>query len=306
MKSKKDRILKEVKDILILLAGNLILAFLVSAFIIPHNIIMGGATGIGIILGKLLPLDTAVFVLIFNILMLVLGGFVLGKKFLLSTIASSLLYPIFLGMMQRIPGIGSITDNTLMAALFAGGLLGLALGMIMGIGSSTGGVDVFNLVVNKWFHIPISVAVYLTDVTIMLGQAMSSDLEHILYGILLVIVESFVLDQVLVTGKSQVQILVISDKFEEIRRELIEKLEAGVTMIYIETGYVCKQQKSVMCVIPKRKLHAATERIQAVDPAAFVTISQIKEVRGQGFSRERLPVDQARYIQPKKDQEFNP
>lgn len=299
MKLNKNRIWKEIKNIGILLVGNFILAFLVAAFIIPHNIIMGGATGIGIILERFLPLDTAAIVLIFNVLMLILGGIVLGKKFLLTTIASSFLYPFFLAIMQRIPGIGSVTDNTLMAALFAGGLLGLALGLIMGIGSSSGGGDVLNLVIHKWFHIPISISVYLTDIVILLGQALSSDTEHILYGILVVVIESFVLDQVLVIGQSQLQIFVVSDKFDVLRRELLTKLEAGVTMMYIETGCVGKEQKGVLCVIPKRKLHAAAQLIQAIDPAAFVTITQIKEVRGQGFTRDRQPVDKGIYARPR-------
>lgn len=292
MKINKDRFWKKIKDTGLLIAGNFILAFLVAAFILPHDIIMGGATGVSIILGKFLPVDTATIVLVVNICMLLLGSIVLGKKFLLSTIASSFLFPFFLGALQRIPGIESLTDNTLMATLFAGGLLGLALGMIMGMGASSGGVDAFNLVMNKWFHVPLSVAVYLTDTVILLGQALFSDPEHILYGILAIVIESFVMDQVLLIGQSQLQILVITEKFEELRRELLFNLEAGVTMMHIETGYAGQEQKGVMCVIPKRKLHAATELIQTVDPAAFVTITQIKEVRGQGFSRERQPVEQ--------------
>lgn len=141
MKIDKGKIMKSIKNACILIIGNLILAFLVSAFVIPHDIIMGGATGIGIVLSKLLPLDTASIVLIFNIMMLILGGIALGKRFLFTTITSSLLYPIFLSLMQQVPGIDSITDNTLVASLFAGGLLGIALGLLMGNqGSSRSGV----------------------------------------------------------------------------------------------------------------------------------------------------------------------
>lgn len=299
MKSNKEKTVKSIKNACILIIGNLILAFLVSAFIIPHGIIMGGATGIGIVLSKILPMDTASIVLIFNVLMLVLGGIVLGKKFLLTTITSSLLYPIFLSFMQQIPGIDSITDNTLVASLFAGGLLGIALGMIMGIGSSSGGTDVLNLVLNKWFHIPVAVAVYLVDIIIMAGQLLFTDIESILYGVISLVVETFVLDQVLVSGQTQLQILVISDKYEDLRYKLLMELEAGVTMLFIETGCICKEQKGVMCVIPKRKMHAAAELIQAVDPTAFVTVTQIKEVRGQGFTRDRKPFDKGVCVLPR-------
>jgi len=284
---------KELKNIGILIGGNLMLAFMAAAFIIPHNIIMGGATGIGIILGKYFAMDTAAIVLIFNILMLILGAVVFGKKFLLTTIASSLLYPFFLAIMQRIPGIAEITDNTLTAALSSGALLGIALGLVMGIGSSTGGGDVLNLVIHKWFHLPLSLSVYITDAFILLGQALSADAEHILYGLIVIGVESFVLNQVLLTGQSQLQIIVVTDKYDEMRWKLLTELEAGVTMMCIETGYTCKKQKGILCVIPKRKLFAATQLIQNLDSNAFITVTQIKEVRGQGFTKARKPAEHA-------------
>lgn len=300
MRINREKVIKEIKNAAILVVGNLILAFLVAAFIIPHNIIMGGATGIGVVLSGIFPLDTATIVLIFNILMLILGGIVLGKKFLLTTVTSSFLYPIFLSVMQKIPNIASVTSNTLVATIFAGGLLGLALGLIMGIGSSSGGTDVLNLVISKWFHIPVATAVYLVDIFILVAQALYTDFEHILYGILVLVIETFVLDHVLVSGQTQLQIMVVSDKYDELRRKLLMELEAGVTMLYIETGCICKQQKGVLCVIPKRKLHSAIELIQATDPASFVTVTQIKEVRGQGFTRDRQPVGKSFCVRPKE------
>ena len=91
--------------LLCVLSGNALLAFLVAAFIIPHDIIMGGTTGIGIVLNKAIPqMDVSLFVLILNAILLLIGLIALGKKFALTTVASSLLYPVFLGFFQRIPG----------------------------------------------------------------------------------------------------------------------------------------------------------------------------------------------------------
>ena len=278
MNKSANRIRKALQYIIILCAGNALLAFLVAAFIIPHDIIMGGATGIGIVLGSLLSLDTA--------------AIVLGKTFLISTAASSFLYPFFLAIMERIPEIRNLTQNTLMASLFAGGLMGLALGMLLRIGSSTGGTDVLNLVAHKWFHIPVSVAIYITDLIILGGQVVFSDTEHILYGIIVVVVEAVVLDQVMVMGESQLQLFIVSEKFEELRRGFLRELNAGVTMMFIETGCRGKEQKGVLCVIPKHRLHGAMALIQSIDESAFITVTQIKEVRGEGFTRERKPLEQ--------------
>ena len=263
------------------------LAFAIAAFIMPHGIITGGATGIGILIGRFLHTDVAVNVLVLNLLALLLGYIVLGKKFLLTTIGSSLLYPVLLGFMQRIPGITSLTDNVLLAALLAGGLVGISVGMVMRVGASTGGTDVLNLVLHKWFHLPVSVFVYLTDFLILGGQALFSDSEQILYGIVLLVVETITLNRVMLLGQSQIQIFVISSQFELIRQKLLVTLNAGVTMMMVETGCAQQQQKGVLCVIPPRKLYAAKELIQSIDPGAFITVTQIKEVRGQGFTLER-------------------
>ena len=270
-----------------IIIGNALLAFLVAAFIIPHDIIMGGTTGIGIVLGKVLHFDTAVFILALNVILLIVGLIALGKKFFLSTIASSLLYPAFLELFQRIPGIDRLTDDPLLAAIFAGVLMGISLGLVMRVGSSTGGMDVVNLVMNKFFHRPVSLYVYLTDFIVIGGQAIFAKPQDTLLGLLVLALETLALDKVMIVGKSQMQIFVISSKYEEIRTLLLTKLEAGVTMTMIETGCFGEVGKGVLCVIPQRKLYAATELINSVDPNAFTTVTKINEVRGRGFTKER-------------------
>ena len=274
-----------------ILAGNILLGFAVAAFILPSGVIMGGATGVGIVLARFIPLDTAAIVLCVNLMALALGWEVLGWRFVVATIASSLLYPILLGAAQRIPGIDHLTADPLLAALLGGGLVGIAVGLVMRVGSSTGGTDVVNLVLHKWTHIPVSAAVYLTDIVIMGAQALFSDPEQILYGVVLLVVETIALDRVMLLGQSQIQLFVVSSQYEKLRQKCLTELQAGTTMVYIETGRTRTLQRGVLCVIPPRKLYAAQALIQSVDPHAFLTITQIKEVRGQGFSSERIYVE---------------
>lgn len=274
-----------------ILAGNILLGFAVAAFILPSGVIMGGATGVGIVLARFIPLDTATIVLCVNLMAMALGWAVLGWRFVVATIASSLLYPIFLGAAQRIPGIDQLTADPLLAALLGGGLVGIAVGLVMRVGSSTGGTDVVNLVLHKWTHIPVSAAVYLTDIVIMVAQALFSDPEQILYGVVLLVVETIALDRVMLLGQSQIQLFVVSSQYEKLRQKCLTELQAGTTMVHIETGRTRTLQRGVLCVIPPRKLYAAQALIQSVDPHAFLTITQIKEVRGQGFSSERIYVE---------------
>ena len=175
-----------------------------------------------------------------------------------------------------------------MAALLGGSLLGIALGLILRVGAATGGTDAINLILHKYTHIPVSVFVYTTDAVIVLCQAfIYKDIENVLYGIVFLVLESLILNQVMLLGKAQIQIQIVSEKYEEIRTRILNELDAGVTMLMVETGFSEIKQKSVMSVIPSRKLYAAKELITSIDPHAFMTITQVREVHGVGFSLDR-------------------
>ena len=282
---------KALLTALSIVGGNAVLAFCVAAFIIPHNILIGGTTGIGIVLSHVFPgIDVSLLILILNLFLLLLGLLILGKAFAAKTVVSSILYPLLLGVIERIPGIASLTDNSVLAAVFAGILLGVALGLVMRVGSSTGGMDVVVLILHKWTHLSVAMFVWLSDIVVIGGQALFVPTESTLLGIFVLIFESIVLDQVMVLGKAQIQLLIITKKYEELRETLLDQLKAGVTMFMVETGRLKESQKSIMCVIPQRKLYNATELIHSIDPLAFITVSQVKEVRGRGFTLARDPV----------------
>ena len=286
---------KPAKKLLIttlsILGGNAILAFLVAAFIIPHGILMGGTTGIGIVLNHVFPkIDVSILILALNIVLLLLGWWILGRKFAATTVASSLLYPLLLGLIERIPNIDKLTDNPVLAAVFAGVLMGLALGLVMRVGSSTGGMDIVALILSKWTHLSVAVFVWLSDFVVIGGQALFVTTDQTLLGIFVLLLESLVLDQVMVLGKAQMQLFVVSEQYETLRESLLNRLEAGVTMAVIETGRLRQSQKGIICVIPKRKLYEATELIHSIDPLAFITITQVNEVRGRGFTAPREPI----------------
>ena len=274
---------KYVSTVAGVLSGNAILAFTVAAFIVPNGIIMGGATGIGLAISHYLPVSLSTIIFALNAVLFVLGALVLGKKFAVATIASTFIYPTFLSVMQKIPGIDSLTDNVLLSTLYAGLLVGLGIGLIVRVGSSTGGTDIVALVFNKWFHLPVAALLYVVDFLILGSQIFFSDTEQIMYGILALMMYTVILNKVMLMGQSQIQLFIISDSYDEIRQRMLEELDAGVTMLHIETGYGKENKKGVLCVIPNRKLYSVKEMIHEIDEKAFITITQINEVRGRGF-----------------------
>ncbi len=279
---------KTLEAPLCVLLGNLILAFTVVAFIRPKGIIMGGATGIGLTISHYFPINLSVIILLLNGVFFILGATVLGKKFALMTIISSITYPVFLALVERIPGIAELTDSYFLATIYGGVLLGVGIGLIVRVGSSTGGTDGLALVFNKYTHVSVAMLLYVIDFSVLLLQVVFSDTEQILYGILVLVLCTLVLNRVTLLGKSQIQIFVISSEYEAIRKSLLKKIDVGVTMVAIESGYDGNEMKGVLCVINNRKLYAINELIREIDPQAFVTVSQINEVRGRGFSLARV------------------
>ena len=284
----KSSLKKHVNTVFGVLVGNAILAFTVVAFIVPHGVIMGGATGIGLTIAHYVPVDLSIIIFIVNSILFVLGATVLGKKFAVATIASTFIYPTFLSIVQKIPGIDGLTDNLMLATLYAGALLGVGIGLIVRVCSSTGGTDIMALVLNKWFHIPVAGLLYVIDFLVLGGQVFFSDTEQIMYGVLMLVLETAILNKVMLLGQSQIQLFIISEEYEHIREKMLKELDAGVTMVHVETGYGQENQKGVLCIIPNRKLYSVKELVQSIDPKAFITITQINEVRGRGFSMERV------------------
>ena len=285
---KVGGVLKKVKSTAAIILGNALFALAVAAFVIPNGILMGGITGVGIVIHKLFGFDTALFVLIVNAVLMFIGLFILGKKFFFSTVVSSIIYPLFLELFQSLPLFQKkLTDDNLLAAVFAGVLLGAAIGLLMRQGSSSGGTDIIGLIVNKYTHVGVAVIVWAADITVIGFQALTSSSEALLLGIITIVIESYVLDKVMVLGKAQLQVFVISKKYEEIRSAVLNDLNIGATMTSIETGLRGEKQMGVMCIIHKRSLYSLTELINSIDNEAFVTVTKVKEVRGQGFSTER-------------------
>ena len=280
--------MKLLQTVLGVLGGNAILAFSVAAFIVPHGIITGGATGIGLLLSRVISLPLSSLILAVNAFLFVWGTLVLGKKFALTTIVSTFAYPAFLSVAQMIPGITELTDNIMLAALYGGVLLGAGIGLIVKVGSSTGGTDILALIFHKWFHIPVAVLLYVVDFLVLGSQIFDSTSEQVLYGIMTLVLETVFMNRVMLLGKSQIQLFIISDKYEEIKERVLKDIDAGVTMVHIETGYGGREQKGVLCVIQNRKLYSVREIVQSIDPKAFITITQINEVSGRGFTMERV------------------
>ena len=270
-----------------IIVGNALYALTVVLFLVPSGLITGGGTGIALAVNKAVGLPVSGVLFVINVAMLVLGWIVLGRRFAITTIASTILSPMFLALWERVFGDFVLTDDLVLNTIFAGFGIGISLGITIRAGASTGGMDIPPLVLNKLFHLPVSATMLVFDMLILCLQAAFSPLQQCLYGIVLVIVYTIVLDKVLIFGTTRTEVKIISQYSDEIREAILSELDRGVTVLHGEGGYRHDLEQVLLSIISNRQLPKLEKLAHAIDPACFMIVSHVTEVSGRGFSLEK-------------------
>nr|WP_300860422.1 YitT family protein [uncultured Acetatifactor sp.] len=276
-----------VRSIAAIFLGNVLYALTVKVFLLPANLVSGGATGIALAANHLTGVSVSGFLFLVNMSMLILGLIVLGKAFVATTLASTFLIPAALEVFDRLLGDFVLTDDILLCTLFAGLGVGVSLGIVIRTGASTGGMDIPPLILYKCFRIPVSVSLYAFDVCILLLQAPFQEAENILYGIVFVLLSAIALDKTMMIGTTQTEVKIISSKSEEIREAILKQLDRGVTLLNAEGGYLHDKSQMIFSVISNRELFKLEKIVHGIDPASFMVVTRVSEVRGRGFTMDK-------------------
>lgn len=292
--TKKQKILSLISNMFILIAGNALYASATVFFIMPSGLVMGGVTGVSILVQSFFPnIEVSYLIFALNVVLFVWGAIVLGRHFVVTTGASTLLYPLFVNIFERVSRHFDFDMNKFMSSesdmilfsLAAGLIIGVAVGIVVRIGASTGGSDIPPLVFNKLFGLPMGAGMLLVDGTIILAQFIAYlDLSRVLYGVVMVMIYSYVINQVSVMGSGKVEVSVVSDQYDEIRATIMSELGRGITLLSARKGMTGAHCKMVMTVVSTRQLARVKKIVLGIDPSAFMVITRVSEVNGNGFS----------------------
>lgn len=276
--------MNSIKSVTAVVCGNFLYALAVKLFLIPADLVTGGTTGIALVINHLWGIPVSRFVLIFNVTMLIVGWLILGRGFAVTTLASTFLYPTSLEICDFLFGELVLTKDLLLCTVFSGAGIGLALGIVIRAGASTGGMDIPPLVFQKLFRIPVSVSMYCFDFCILLPQITFRPVENVLYGIILILIYTIVLDKMLLIGSNRTELKIISQKSREICDAILRQVDRGVTLLDGEGGYLHKDTQLVFSVISNRELIKVDKIVHQIDPDCFMVVNRVSEVRGRGFS----------------------
>ncbi|WP_409173804.1 YitT family protein [Enterococcus mundtii] len=276
--------LKTMKEVFFIILGTSIYAFGLVYLNIANQLAEGGVSGITLILRALFHIDPAYSTLLINIPLILLGGKILGKRALAYTVLGTVSLSAFLWIWQRIPLQINLEHDLLIVSLLAGLIAGVGSGIVYRMGGTTGGSDIIARILEKNHGISMGRSLLAFDVIVLLASLTYIDLKRMMYTLIASYVFSRVIDFILDGGYSAKGILVVSNKSEEIAPLLMTGLQRGVTFLHGEGGFSGVDKKMIYMVVSARELNEVKRIIHEIDEHAFLSILNVHEVEGEGFT----------------------
>lgn len=297
----KNGPLTTIKEYTIITIGILAYTFGWLLFLVPNNLIGGGATGVASIISYATGIGIGTLYFVINAILLVTALFILGKSFGVKTVYAILLASVCLnygGMIipQDIIDTLALSNGKLMCTIMGGILSGVGIGMSMSQGGSTGGTDIVALIVNKYRNVSPGRMILTIDVFVILSSLLvpsymadgtkmlwPDKVTTVVYGFILVITNGTVVDLYLSGSRQSVQLFVLSPKYAEIADTVANDLHRGVTVLDGKGWYTKHNVQVLMIITRKTDLNLLLKYINRIDPDAFISVNSVTGVYGRGF-----------------------
>jgi len=301
---KHSKVATIIKDYLVITIGLFIYTMGWTVFITPNHLVGGGVSGISAVIQYVTGFPMSYSYFIINVFLLVLALKVLGSSFGVKTVVAICLASVFLRVEPMfvpedfIQDV-SIENGKLVCALLGGAMAGLGIGITFSRGGSTGGTDIIALIINKYRHIPPGKVILLCDVFIVASSLLVTDnpgesfslghrIANVVFGYILVACTSSCLDLYLNGMKQSQQFFIFSKKYEEIAKHISEDVRRGVTLLDSEGWYSKQKGKILMVICRKNEMNQIFRLIREIDSEAFVSVTAVSGVYGQGFDVMRV------------------
>ena len=295
LKKIKQQMLKKnfYLRISLLVLSIALLALNYNLFLAPNNYVIGGTSGLAIIIEKITGLNTSVFISITSFGLILLSFLILGKKDTIKSMIGAILYPLFVTatapLAQFILPYLEL-DNALIVVLMAGIFCGISNGLIYKTGFNTGGSDIIMKIINKFCKIPEGKAIFSINLFIILLGLMTFGINKFIYSLIILFINTTLIDRILI-GISNSKLFFIYTKEDELIKEfIIKELKTGVTILNARGGYTEEKNHVLMCVVANRDYYYIKEMVLKIDPHAFFIINDCYEVTG-GVKRHNLPFE---------------
>lgn len=265
----------------LIFVGALIYSLGLNAFLVANHLTEGGFVGISVLLLYKLHWPVGLTFLLLNIPVLIPGWRLFGHEFILKTTAGVVAVSFFSWLTTRwqVP-----TTDPLLAALYAGVVTGIGLGLIFRTGATTGGADIIARLIRHYWGISMGKILFGIDVIVIASAALVIGYQTAMYSLVALFVSSRVIDFVIEGVSGGKAILIISDEYERIAEEIHQRLNRGTTFLNARGGYTGFERPVVYCVVPREEVNRVQQIVAKIDPRAFVVVYDVHEVMGEGFT----------------------
>ena len=273
---KKGRLMRYAQFII----GVFLVAVAVNIFILPNDIVYG-VSGLGVIFYRTLGIDPSLVIFIGSVILLILSFILLGLEKTKNSIIGSLIYPVFVKLTEGVVGMVDLgSTETVVVVLFGAVISGLGLGLIFKAGFTTGGTDILNQIVSKYFKMSIGKAMFFTDGLIIVISLFVFGWQKFIYSLISMYVISVMTDKVILGISQSKTFYIITEHETSVKKFILNHLSHGVTVLEGRGGYTGNNQKVIMCIIPTKEYFLAKEGIHEIDPDAFFLVTDAYEVYG--------------------------
>ena len=271
------------RDYFVILLGLSIYAVSLTGFLIPYKVVMGGLGGVSLLIKYSLGIPLWLSFVTLNSLLLVFAWYFLGKKYVVSTLFSSVALTIILNIAER-HITEALVGNETMAILVGAIGCGIGLGMVLSSNSSTGGTDIIAAIVTKYRHMSMGRALMYIDVFIIISSyLLFQSIEKIIIGFVISSVLYYTVDMVINGSRQSVQFFIFSPKYDEIATHINSELGRGCSVVDGIGWYSKEPQKIVMLMVRRNESTSVFRLIQGIDKDAFITQTNVSGVYGKGF-----------------------
>ena len=276
--------MQKIKEYLLTTIGIALTAIALEYFFFPSDIAAGGVSGIGLVINKLIGLDTSIVVLVLNIFLFILAFLVLGKSFGAKSIYATIMLSVFMWIIEKFFTPGILTENMFLASFFGSIILGMGAAIVFHQGASTGGTSIIAAIISKFTPIAIGISVLLTDSFVCIMAISVFGVDKGLFGFFSVILIGLVIDKFIDGFNTCKQVFIITAKEKEIVNHIIKNIDRGCTVLNGNGGYTGSDIKVIYTVLSTKEFIELKKSIKNIDPNAFLTVNESTEVLGMGFT----------------------
>ncbi|MDH4198630.1 MAG: YitT family protein [Candidatus Aminicenantes bacterium] len=275
---------KHAFHFLLVFAGCTLMGLAYALFLIPHHFVPGGVSGIAIILNYFFNLPVGVLIILLNIPIFLIGLRTMGKKYVLHSLAGMFLSAFLIDFFSQVLKLKPGTDDTILAAIYGGLLLGAGLGLVFRGRASTGGSDIIGMILSKYTGMTLGFGILVADFIIIAASGLAfRTLEAPLYGYLVLFLSTKVVDMILEGWSYSKLVLITSTETAKIADFILNTLDRSGTAVRSRSLYLNREGEVILTVIHRRQLTDLKAFIKEVDPKAFVIINDTYDVLGKGF-----------------------